>query len=79
MTTVKIDISDRQAAALTARAAAQGLTLERLVQKVVEREVPPENPRYTLAELLAQCDLDAPLTDEDRAWVGDLSVGREAL
>lgn len=38
MTTVKIDIPDSQAAALSAQAAAQGLTLETLVQKMVEQE-----------------------------------------
>jgi uncharacterized coiled-coil protein SlyX len=77
--TVTIDISDRQAAALTARAAAQGITLETLVQQVVEREAPAEKPHYTLAALVAQCESDAPLTDEDRAWVDDLSIGREVL
>jgi hypothetical protein len=33
--------------------------------------------RYTLDELLAQCDSSAPLTDEDRAWLDFPSVGRE--
>ncbi len=40
MTTVKIDLSDDQAAALAARAAAQGLTLESWIQK---RAAAPEN------------------------------------
>lgn len=34
-------------------------------------------PRYTLDELLAQCDSNAPLTEEDRIWIGAPSVGRE--
>lgn len=34
-------------------------------------------PRYTLDELLAQCDPNAPLTEEDKAWIGLAPVGRE--
>jgi len=34
-------------------------------------------PCYCLDELLAQCDPDAPLTEEDRAWIDLPSVGRE--
>ncbi len=37
----------------------------------------PEKPRYTLDELLAQCDAKAPLTKEDRNWIGLAPVGRE--
>ncbi|HEY3742151.1 MAG TPA: DUF433 domain-containing protein [Bryobacteraceae bacterium] len=35
MTTIKIDLSDQQAASLAARAAAQGLVLESWIQKLV--------------------------------------------
>lgn len=35
--------------------------------------------KYTLAELLAQCDPAAETTDEERAWDADESVGREVL
>jgi hypothetical protein len=38
MTIVKIDIPDQQAAALSAKAAAQGMTLESWFQKVAEKE-----------------------------------------
>ncbi|MEX6506290.1 antitoxin [Jiella sp. M17.18] len=41
--------------------------------------VRPARPRYTLAELVAQCDPDAPLTEEDRAWLDDAPAGDEAL
>jgi antitoxin ChpS len=34
-------------------------------------------PHYTLDELLAQCDAQAPLSDEDREWIELPSVGRE--
>jgi antitoxin ChpS len=36
-------------------------------------------PRYTLEELLAQCDLEAPVTEEDREWLNSGPAGRELL
>jgi len=39
----------------------------------------PRKPRYTLAELLAQCDADAPHSEEDRDWIDSAPVGRELL
>jgi antitoxin ChpS len=38
---------------------------------------PRTKPRYTLDELLAQCDPSAPLSDEDCAWIDTPPVGRE--
>ena len=35
--------------------------------------------RYTLDELLAQCDEDAGLSDEDRDWLDAKPVGKELL
>jgi antitoxin ChpS len=40
---------------------------------------PHPRPRYTLAELVAQCDANAPATGEDRAWLDAPPLGREAL
>jgi antitoxin ChpS len=40
---------------------------------------PRSRPRYTLAELLAQCDLSAPVTDMDREWIDGEPEGREIL
>jgi antitoxin ChpS len=40
---------------------------------------PRSRPRYTLAELLAQCDFSAPATDADREWSDDGPQGREVL
>jgi antitoxin ChpS len=40
---------------------------------------PHPQRRYTLAELMAQCDPEAPMTDEDREWREAPPVGREAL
>ncbi len=39
----------------------------------------PTQPRYTLAELLAQCDFSQPLSAEDREWVDAPPVGREKI
>jgi antitoxin ChpS len=38
---------------------------------------PQTKTRYTLDELLAQCDPAAPVTDEDREWIDMPPVGRE--
>lgn len=36
-------------------------------------------PSYTLDELLAQSDVTAPLTDEDRDWLSGGPVGKELV
>jgi antitoxin ChpS len=38
---------------------------------------PQAKHRYTLDELLAQCDPKAEITDEDRAWLDLDRAGRE--
>jgi hypothetical protein len=75
-----IELSDEQAAALKAKAAAQGLTLEAWLQKLAAVETPAglRKGQYNLAELIAKCDLNAPLSAEDRAWLEAPAVGREA-
>ena len=40
---------------------------------------PPKRPRYTLDELLAQCDPKARRTKEDREWLDNQPVGRELI
>lgn len=40
---------------------------------------PRARPRYTLSELVAQCDLDAPHDDTLRDWHESSSEGRESL
>jgi len=40
---------------------------------------PQLRPRYTLDELLAQCDVSAPISDEDHAWLDSGPVGNELL
>lgn len=39
----------------------------------------PTPKRYTLAELLAQCDFTQSMTTEDREWLDAPAVGLEAL
>ena len=52
-----------------------GLAVER-GRLVIE---PTLRPRYSLDELLAQCDASADLSAEDRAWLDNKSVGNELL
>ena len=78
-----IELPDDQAAALKSRAAAQGLTLEAWFERLSGLAVPASHPglrkaRYSLAELMAQCDADTPLSAEDRAWIDAPAIGREA-
>ena len=38
---------------------------------------PRPRPKYTLSELLQQCDEAAPVSDDERAWQEMDAVGRE--
>lgn len=40
---------------------------------------PQHRPRYTLDELLAQCDPDSAVTDEDREWLDAPVTGDELI
>jgi antitoxin ChpS len=52
-----------------------GIAIER-GRLVVERQ---QRPRYSLDELLAQCDPKAARTKEDREWLGNGPAGAETL
>lgn len=41
--------------------------------------MPQARPRYTLDELLAQCDASAEVAADDREWVDAKPVGNELL
>jgi antitoxin ChpS len=41
--------------------------------------VPQRRPKYTLGELIAQCDLDAPWSEAELEWMNSPSVGREII
>ena len=79
MTTVKIDLPDDKAALLAAKAAKDGLTLAGWFQRMAEQEAPTGKRRYSLSQLLEQCDTNAPLSHEDREWMNAPEAGREAL
>ncbi len=40
---------------------------------------PRKRPRYSLVELLAQCDPKAVPTGEEREWLDDSAVGEELI
>lgn len=40
---------------------------------------PHTKPHYTLSELLAQCDPEAPLSQEEQEWLESPPVGEELL
>jgi antitoxin component of MazEF toxin-antitoxin module len=78
-----IQLPDELAAALKARAAAQGLSLEAWFEElsgipVATSQPGPRRFRYSLAELTAQCDASAPLSAGDRAWIDAPAISREA-
>ena len=52
-----------------------GIAIER-GRLVVE---PPKRPRYTLDELLAQCNPRARRTKQEREWLDSKPVGRELI
>ena len=41
--------------------------------------IEPQRHRYTLEELLAQCDPNAKITDEEQQWLETKPVGGELL
>jgi len=43
---------------------------------VIEPEL---KKKYTLQELLAQCDASAPVSDEDKAWTSSAAKGEELV
>jgi hypothetical protein len=76
MTTVTIDISEQQAAALTAKAKAQGLTLEDWFRQMAEKEAPSTsvaqlqqtNPEEWLRHFdafIASLDPNTPVLSDD--------------
>jgi antitoxin ChpS len=63
--------------------ASLGLSADRDVGLIVSKGRlivdPRPAKRYSLEELIAQCDPQAPLSDEDRAWLDDAPRGREMI
>ena len=80
-----IQLPDEQVVALTAKAEAAGMSLEDWLGALSLAEAPDAETggrrrgRYKLEDLIAQCDLNALATEEDRVWLEGPPVGREAL
>jgi hypothetical protein len=55
-----IELSDEQAEALKAKAAAEGLTLEAWLAKLAERERPASRPHRHIAEIILETMKDVP-------------------
>jgi hypothetical protein len=55
-----IELPDEQAAALKAKAAAAGLTLEAWLQKLAEQEPPTSRPHRHIADLIVESMRDVP-------------------
>ncbi len=55
-----IELSDEQAAALKAMAAAAGLTLEAWLQKLTEQKHPPGQPPRHIAHVIGENTRDVP-------------------
>ena len=52
-----------------------GLTVDG--ERLVVLPNPEMKPRYTLDDLLVQCDASAPVTEEDREWLNIAPTGKE--
>jgi antitoxin ChpS len=57
----------------------EGLRVELETDEAGRIIMTPARRRYTLEELLAQCDPQAPVSEEDRAWLDAPKVGGELL
>jgi antitoxin ChpS len=56
-----------------------GSTVNMVVESgrlVIEPEL---KKKYTLQELLAQCDASAPVSDEDKTWTSSAAGGEERI
>lgn len=53
--------------------------LERDGEIVIKACLQPKRKRYTLAELLAQCDFSKTPSKEEREWLDAPRVGREEI
>jgi antitoxin ChpS len=72
-----IELSEETITALQSEAAAEGMSLTAWLDKLAKQ--PSAKPRYTLDELMQQCDMQAPISDEAPTWLEAPPVGRESL
>jgi antitoxin ChpS len=57
----------------------RGVTVNMVVEGQTVFMSPQRRPRYTLDELLAQCDPNAPPEEPDHEWLNMKPVGREII
>ena len=79
MTTIKIDLPDQQAQALTAKAAAQGLTLEDWFRRVAEQETQAEAAPADPQEWIRQFDAFVSSLDPNTPVLSDEAMSRESI
>jgi plasmid stability protein len=58
--TLTLNLSDEQASALQAKAAAEGLSLEAWLKKIAEQETPVEKPLQAAADIILSCMRNVP-------------------
>ena len=71
----------QQALTMINRAKRANVDVHRLLNMLQCRDLMREHrrPLPTLEELLAQCEPNAPVSDEDREWARDAPVGKEII
>ena len=48
-------------------------------KRLIAEAAPDPKPAYTLEELLAQCDPDAPMSGDERDWLNAPAAGNEII
>jgi hypothetical protein len=75
-----IQIPDEQAEVLKTIAAREGLTLEAWLGKLAGNATSGSRRKARrLEDLVAECDLSGPISDEDQAWLDAPAQGRERI
>lgn len=85
-TTILLTMGDETAVAIPPNMLAElGLSAGSVVELHVSRGTlivepsPRKRPRYKLEDLMAQCDLSRPMSDEEREWLDAPDVGNERI
>ena len=77
MTTVKIELLDEQAAAFTATATAQGLTLDSWFKKLAEREIPLDQFQRAQAAAARIRDIQKRTKPDPEGWTVQDYIDRD--
>ena len=68
MTTIQVELPDEQAAALKAKLAVQGLSLEEWFQKLAETEAPPPTPLSSKEAVARILELQRHVKPDPEGW-----------